>query len=177
MTLPSWKNKGEKSTCRAPGAVDYDGQCGLCRAHSRRLYWGRPTQRLHHLPTLGRLVILESVRSLALGATPDRATYQRHVISGDWWSGAELKGKAKRYGASYWRSREVAAARIVAAAETLGVEIQFSCGERDVDGQYQRSRRLDLVERRFVCPQVYQLAYPAADLGAPPRMMRFEVQK
>ena len=49
---------------------------------------------------------LQTVITLACASLPDRAQYARAVIEGDQrWSGADLKGKAKRFGAGYARQR------------------------------------------------------------------------
>ena len=49
---------------------------------------------------------LQTVITLACAALPVRAMYARDVIHGyQRWSGADLKGKAKRFGAGYARQR------------------------------------------------------------------------
>jgi hypothetical protein len=49
---------------------------------------------------------LHNVLSLACASLPNRARYARDVIYGDQrWSGSDLKGKARKFGAGYARQR------------------------------------------------------------------------
>jgi hypothetical protein len=51
----------------------------------------------------------EAVIQTALNKLSSRATYQRAVITGDQrWSGADLRGKAKRFGYQYAQARKIA---------------------------------------------------------------------
>jgi hypothetical protein len=51
-------------------------------------------------------MILHNVLTLACASLPSRARYARDVIYGDQrWSGADLRGKAKKFGAGYARQR------------------------------------------------------------------------
>ena len=49
---------------------------------------------------------LQTILSLACASLPSRARYARDVIEGyQRWSGADLKGKARKFGAGYARQR------------------------------------------------------------------------
>ncbi|CAB4139954.1 hypothetical protein UFOVP408_45 [uncultured Caudovirales phage] len=59
---------------------------------------------------------LESIIHKACAALPVRAQYARDVIEGDQrWSGADLRGKAKKFGAGYARQRNRARTALFAA--------------------------------------------------------------
>jgi len=59
---------------------------------------------------------LHNVLSLACASLPNRARYARDVIHGDQrWSGADLRGKAKKFGAGYARQRNRARTALFAA--------------------------------------------------------------
>ena len=59
---------------------------------------------------------LHNVLTLACASLPIRARYARDVIHGDQrWSGADLKGKAKKFGAGYARQRTRARTALFAA--------------------------------------------------------------
>ena len=49
---------------------------------------------------------LQTILTLACASLPNRARYARDVIYGDQrWSGADLRGQARKYGAGYARQR------------------------------------------------------------------------
>lgn len=59
---------------------------------------------------------LQTVITIACAGLPDRAMYARDVIYGyQRWSGADLRGKAKKFGASYARQRSRARTALFAA--------------------------------------------------------------
>jgi hypothetical protein len=59
---------------------------------------------------------LQTILSLACASLPSRARYARDVIEGyQRWSGADLRGKARKFGAGYARQRTRARTALFAA--------------------------------------------------------------